>query len=84
MERRRRRLPEPALTAARGSFTRLLGSRFWEFSALLSWMRALRELHGLKATSEIETAIAEAAAWLEMTGAKSYGVNERCKSLGLG
>ena len=35
-------------------------------------MRALRELHGVQATREIETALAEAAAWLEMSGAKSY------------
>jgi hypothetical protein len=48
------------------------GARFWEFSALLTRMRALREIHGLQATREIEAALAEAAAWLEMSGAKSY------------
>ena len=35
-------------------------------------MRALREIHGLEATAEIEGALAEADAWLEMSGAKSY------------
>jgi hypothetical protein len=35
-------------------------------------MRALRELHGIQATSEIEATFAEAKAWLEMSGAKSY------------
>jgi hypothetical protein len=32
----------------------------------------LRELQGLRATREIEAALAEADAWLEMSGAKSY------------
>jgi hypothetical protein len=35
-------------------------------------MRALREMHGVKAVSEIRAAIAEADAWLQMSGAKSY------------
>jgi hypothetical protein len=35
-------------------------------------MRALRETEGLQATREIESALAEADAWLEMSGAKSY------------
>ncbi len=35
-------------------------------------MRALRETLGLQATREIEAALAEADAWLEMSGAKSY------------
>jgi hypothetical protein len=35
-------------------------------------MRALREIRGLQATREIEAALAEADAWLEMSGAKSY------------
>ncbi len=35
-------------------------------------MRALRETQGLQATREIEAALAEADAWLEMSGAKSY------------
>jgi class 3 adenylate cyclase/tetratricopeptide (TPR) repeat protein len=48
------------------------GTRIWEFSALLTRMRALREIQGAKATSEIEAALAEADAWLEMSGAKSY------------
>jgi tetratricopeptide (TPR) repeat protein len=53
-------------------FTRRLGSRFWEFSALLTRIRALRETQGVQATKEIEAALAEADAWLEMSGAKSY------------
>jgi hypothetical protein len=48
------------------------GSRFWELSALLTRMRALRELHGVHAQNEIEATLAEANAWLEMSGAKSY------------
>ncbi len=43
-----------------------------EFSALLTRIRALRETLGLQATREIEAALAEADAWLEMSGAKSY------------
>jgi hypothetical protein len=48
------------------------GSRLWEFSALLTRIRALRELQGVQSTREIEAALAEANAWLEMSGAKSY------------
>jgi tetratricopeptide (TPR) repeat protein len=48
------------------------GARFSEFSALLTRIRALRETLGLQATREIEAALAEAEAWLEMSGAKSY------------
>jgi hypothetical protein len=48
------------------------GSRLWEFSALLTRIRALRETQGAQATREIEAALAEADAWLEMSGAKSY------------
>ena len=48
------------------------GTRLWEFSALLTRIRALRETRGVKATREIEAALAEADAWLEMSGAKSY------------
>jgi len=44
----------------------------WEFSAQLTRVRALREVRGPRATREIEAAIAEADAWLEMSGAKSY------------
>jgi tetratricopeptide (TPR) repeat protein len=47
------------------------GNRSWEFSAPLTRIRALREIHGVKATREIEAALAEAEAWLEMSGAKS-------------
>src|SRR5262249_17975598 len=48
------------------------GSRLWEFSALLTRSRVLREAQGVQATREIESALAEADAWLEMSGAKSY------------
>ncbi len=51
---------------------RRLGTRFWEFSAQLIRIRALRETHGLEAARDIEAALAEADAWLEMSGAKSY------------
>ncbi len=53
-------------------FIRRLGSRFWEFSALLTRIRALRETQGVQATREIEATLAEADAWIEMSGAKSY------------
>jgi hypothetical protein len=63
-----------ALTLAEEAIglTRRLGSRFWEFAALLTKIRALRETQGVQATREIEAALAEADAWLEMSGAKSY------------
>ena len=48
------------------------GARLWEVSALLTRMRVLRETMGLQATSEIEAALVEVDAWLEMSGAKSY------------
>jgi len=48
------------------------GNRFFEFSAQLTRMRALREIQGLEAVREIENSLAEADAWLEMSGAKSY------------
>jgi hypothetical protein len=48
------------------------GTRLWEFSALLIRIRALRETLGLQAKREIESGFAEAEAWLEMSGAKSY------------
>ncbi len=47
------------------------GSRLGEFSALLTRIRALREIHGAEAMAEIEAALAEADAWLEMSGAKA-------------
>ena len=52
--------------------SRRSGARLWEFSALLTRIRALRETQGLQATREIEAVLVEAAAWLEMSGAKSY------------
>jgi hypothetical protein len=48
------------------------GTRLWEFSVLLTRIRALRESRGLEATRDIEVALVEADAWLEMSGAKSY------------
>ena len=51
---------------------RQLGARFSEFSAQLTRIRALREIHGVRAMKEIEAEVAEAYAWLEMSGAKSY------------
>ncbi len=48
------------------------GTRLWEFSAQLTRMRVLREIQGIEATRDIEAALAEAAAWLETSGAKSY------------
>jgi len=65
---------EKALAIADESIalSRQRGSRIWEFSALLTRMRALREIHGVQAAGEIEAALAEADAWLEMSGAKSY------------
>jgi class 3 adenylate cyclase/tetratricopeptide (TPR) repeat protein len=53
-------------------FGRRCGSRFCEFSALLTRIRALRETQGLQATREIDAALAEAEAWIEMSGATSY------------
>jgi len=48
------------------------GTRLWEFWAHLTRMRALREIEGLQAKGKIAAAIAEADAWLVMSGAKSY------------
>jgi tetratricopeptide (TPR) repeat protein len=48
------------------------GTRFYEFSALLTRMRALRASQGVEAARDIEATLAEADPWLEMTGAKSY------------
>jgi tetratricopeptide (TPR) repeat protein len=53
-------------------FCRLVGTRLFEFSAQLTRVRALRETRGLQATKEIDAALGEADAWLQMTGAKSY------------
>jgi hypothetical protein len=54
------------------AISRRRGSRFFEFSALLTRARALRKVHGIQATKDIEASLAEADAWLEMSGAKSY------------
>jgi hypothetical protein len=60
-------LAEEAIAVGRGC-----GTRVWEFSALLTRSQALRETLGVQATRGIEAALAEAEAWLEMSGAKSY------------
>src|SRR5262249_55226102 len=52
--------------------SRRRGTRTWEFSALLTRIRVLRETRGLQAKREIEATFAEADTWLEMSGAKSY------------
>jgi hypothetical protein len=49
-----------------------LGTRLWEFWAYLTRIRALRVIEGLQAKGKIEATLAEADAWLEMSGAKSY------------
>jgi tetratricopeptide (TPR) repeat protein len=63
-----------ALTLAEEAIAvcRRRGTRLFEFSALLTRMRALRETLGLQAKREIGATLAEADAWLEMSGAKSY------------
>jgi hypothetical protein len=61
-----------ALADEATAVSRRLGTRFWEFAALLSRVAALRETQGAEAASEIEAALTEAAAWIEMSGAKSY------------
>jgi hypothetical protein len=61
-----------ALAVEAIAFTRRRGTRLYEFSALLTRIRALRETQGVQATREIEAALAEADVWLEMSGAKSY------------
>jgi tetratricopeptide (TPR) repeat protein len=48
------------------------GTRLWEFPAQLTRIRAFREIRGVQATKEVESALAEAEAWLERSGAKSY------------
>jgi hypothetical protein len=54
-------LPEEAIAVSR-----LRGTRLREFWALLTRIRALRESRGVQAMREIEVALADAAAWLEM------------------
>jgi hypothetical protein len=54
------------------AFGRRRGTRVWEFSHLLIQIRALRDTRALQARREIEAALAEVDAWLEMSGAKSY------------
>jgi class 3 adenylate cyclase/tetratricopeptide (TPR) repeat protein len=66
--------PEKAMALAEEAIavSRRRDTRFWEFPALLTRIRALRETRGLEAQKDIEVAFAEADAWLEMLGAKSY------------
>jgi class 3 adenylate cyclase len=54
------------------AISRRRGTRMWEFFAQVTRIRALREIQGLQAIKEVETALAEADALLEMSGAKSY------------
>src|SRR5262245_34784054 len=61
-----------ALAGEAIAVSRRRGTRVYEFSALLTRIHALRELRGLEAKMEIEAALAEAEAWLTMSGAKSY------------
>jgi tetratricopeptide (TPR) repeat protein len=63
-----------ALTLAEEAIavSRRLGTRLGEFSALLIRSSALREIHGIQAQKETKATLAEAEAWLEMSGAKSY------------
>lgn len=65
---------EKALAIAQESIalSRRLGTRLWEFPAQLVRMRAFRECQGFQAAREIEAALAETYAWIEMTGANSY------------
>jgi adenylate cyclase len=52
--------------------SRQRGTRMWEFWALLTRVRTLREFRGVRGIKEIEETLAETDAWLEMSGAKSY------------
>jgi class 3 adenylate cyclase/tetratricopeptide (TPR) repeat protein len=61
-----------ALTGESIAVSRRRGTKLWEFSALLTRMRAVRQTQGLQVKREIEAALADTGAWLEMTGAKSY------------
>src|SRR5207249_264436 len=61
-----------ALSEEAIAVSRRRGTRLREFWALLTRIRALRESRGVQAMREIEGALAEADAWLEMSGAKSY------------
>jgi hypothetical protein len=65
---------EEALALAKQALlvSRRLGTRLWEYRAQFTRIRALRETQGPEAVSEIENSLAEADAWLEMSGAKSY------------
>ena len=66
------RLAQLALAEEAIAISRRRGTRMWEFFAQVTRIRALREIQGLQAIKEVETALAEADALLEMSGAKSY------------
>jgi len=51
---------------------RKLGTHIWDIHAQLARLRALRELGGSGARSEIEAALTEAADWIETTGGTSF------------
>ena len=51
---------------------RRLGTRLWESSGELTRIRALHESRGLAAKRDIEAALAEADAWIDMSGGRSY------------
>jgi hypothetical protein len=63
-----------ALTLAEEAIavSRRTGNRLFEFSALLTRLRALRESQGVQAESELQATLAEAKALLRVSGAKSY------------
>src|SRR5262249_22135970 len=61
-----------ALTDEAIAVSRESGTPIRELSALLTRGRALSGLKGGQATREIEATLAEADAWLEMSGAQSY------------
>jgi hypothetical protein len=60
-------LVEEATLVSRG-----LGTGFCDFAVLQSRVSTLREARGAPAAREIEAALAEAEAWIERSGAKSY------------
>jgi hypothetical protein len=59
------------------------GARFWEFRAVLTRIRALRETQGLQATRKIEAALVEADAWIELSGAERHPVSTFRSSCGV-
>jgi hypothetical protein len=68
----RRIAAEEALAEEAIAVGRRRGARFLELSPLLTQARAFQEIRALEGVREIEAALAEADAWLAMSGAKSY------------